>query len=321
VTKPQSEPTDVQMTACGVAEPSGPIQSLRLPRPPSPGPGEILLDVLAAGVGPWDRLLPSGGWDVGLRFPAALGVEGAGRVVAVGPDVMSPAVGDLVLAHSAPLPGHSGFWAEQVLLRAADAAPLPEGLAPERAAALPVNGLTARQALDRLDLSSGKRLLVTNGAGATGVLALQLAVAAGVRVTATASSRSFERLRRLGAADVVDYHVPTWPQELGRAFDAALAAAPGTAAAAAELVRPGGRLCSLTSDAPASTAELTSADLYVRPDAEALAVLAAQLRDGALDLPTEVLPLDEGPAAFDRSSRGLTGGTKLVLRVTHPASS
>ena len=308
------EPARGQMAACGAAEPSGPVQSLLLPRPPAPGPGEILIDVLAAGVGPWDRLLFTGGWDVGLRLPAALGVEGAGRVAAVGPDVTSPAVGDLVLAHSAPLPGHSGFWAEQALLMAADAAPVPENLDVARAAALPVNGLTAYQALDALLLTRGSRLLVTNGGGATGALAVQLAVAAGAQVTATASPRSFERLRQLGAAEVVDYRSTAWRGELGRTFDAALAAAPGTAAVAADLVRSGGRLCSITSDAPPSTAELTTVNLYVRPDAQTLALLATRLRDGALDLPVAVLPLDEGPAAFQRAARGETGGAKLVLR-------
>jgi NADPH:quinone reductase-like Zn-dependent oxidoreductase len=314
------EPAGVRMAACGVTDPSGPVRSLRLPRPPAPGPGEILIDVVAAGVGPWDQLLYSGGWDVGLRLPAALGVEGAGRVAAVGPDVTSPAIGDLVVAHAAPLPGHSGFWAEQVLLLAAHAAPVPEGLPLERAAALPVNGLTAYQALDVLRLSRGERLLVTNGAGATGALAVQLAVAAGAHVTATASPRSFDRLRRLGVAEVVDYHDPAWPGQFGRTFDAALATAPGTAAAAAELVRSGGRLCSITSDAPAPTAELTTANLYVSPDAKALAFLAARLLDGTLDQPTQTLPLDEGPAAFDRSVHGRTGGSKLVLRVAGSAA-
>src|ERR671923_45894 len=69
----------------------------------------------APGVGAWDRLL-NGGWDVGLRPPAALGVEGAGRVLAVGAYVDEFAVGDRVLAHEAPLPGGSGFWGERVLL-------------------------------------------------------------------------------------------------------------------------------------------------------------------------------------------------------------
>jgi NADPH:quinone reductase-like Zn-dependent oxidoreductase len=63
----------------------------------------------AGGVGPWDRLLNGTGWDVGLRPPAALGVEGAGRVVTVGPGVEGFAVGDRVLVHEAPLPGGSGF--------------------------------------------------------------------------------------------------------------------------------------------------------------------------------------------------------------------
>lgn len=309
------ESAKVPMAACGVADPAGPVQSLLLPPPAAPGPGEILVDVLAAGVGPWDPLLYTGGWDVGLRLPAALGVEGAGRVAAVGPGVTSPAVGDLVLAHAAPLPGHSGFWAEQVLLLAGHAAPVPAGLSPERAAALPVNGLTAYQGLDSLGLSRGERLLVTNGAGATGVIAVQLAVAAGVHVTATASPRAFDRLRGLGVSEVVDYHDPAWPGRFGRTFDAALTTAPGTAATAAELVRPGGRLCSITSDAPASTAELTTANLYVSPDATVLAFLAARLVAGTLDQPTQTLPLAEGPAAFDRSVHGQTGGAKLVLRV------
>jgi len=316
----EQEPADVRMAACGVADPSGPVQSLLLPRPPAPGPGEILVDVLAAGVGPWDQLLYSGGWDVGLRLPAALGVEGAGRVAAVGPDVTSPAVGDLVLAHAAPLPGHSGFWAEQVLLLAAHAAPVPAGLSPERAAALPVNGLTAYQGLDSLRLSRGERLLVTNGAGATGILAVQLAVAAGVHVTATASSRAFDRLRGLGVAEVVDYHDPAWPGRFGRTFHAALTTAPGTAAQAAKLVRSGGRLCSITSDAPASTAELPTTNLYVSPDATALAFLAARLLDGTLGQPAQTLPLAEGPAAFDRSVHGRTGGSKIVLLVTSSAA-
>src|SRR5262249_3606884 len=101
-----------------------------------------------------------------------------------------------------------------------------------------------------------------------------------------------------------------------RTFDAALATAPGTAAVAADLVRADGRLCSITSDAPPSTAELTTTNLYVQPDAAALAALAAQLRDGALELLTEELPLDQGPEAFERSAHGQAGGAKLVLRLT-----
>ncbi|MFI1159320.1 alcohol dehydrogenase catalytic domain-containing protein [Streptomyces sioyaensis] len=63
------------------------VALLELPEPSSPGPGQILVAVEAAGVGPWDELLNGAGWDVGLRPPAALGVEGAGKVLAVGAGV------------------------------------------------------------------------------------------------------------------------------------------------------------------------------------------------------------------------------------------
>ncbi|MFL6056735.1 MAG: alcohol dehydrogenase catalytic domain-containing protein [Actinoallomurus sp.] len=284
-----------------------------MPEPPSPGPGQILLAVEAAGVGPWDRLLNGAGWDVGLRPPAALGVEGAGRVLAVGADVDEFAVGDRVLAHDAPLPGGSGFWAERVLVTAAHAAACPAGLDAARAAALPINGLTAVQALEMLGLGKGQRLRVTNGGGATGALAVQLAAAAGVEVTATASASATDRLRGLGASEVVDYHDPNWPDQVRGGFDGALIAAVGTAGAALPLVRDGGRLCSLTSDAPAEERGITSADLYVRPDAAQLARLAEQIVEGTLRLTPEELPLSEGPAIFTRVAAGQAGGKKFVL--------
>jgi NADPH:quinone reductase-like Zn-dependent oxidoreductase len=300
------------MKACGVSGTDRDVVLLEVADPPSPGRGQILVTVEAAGVGAWDRLL-DGGWDVGLRPPAALGVEGAGRVLAVGAEVDEFAVGDRVLAHEAPLPGGSGFWAERVLLTAAHAAPCPSRLEPVQAAALPVNGLTAWQALAMLGLARGQRLLVTNGAGNTGSLAIQLAAAAGVQVTATGSAAAAGRLRGLGAVQVVDYHDPNWPQQVTGRFDGALAAAIGTAAAALPLVRDGGRLCSLTSDAPAPQRGITSTNLYVRPDAAQLSGLAGRLAEGALQIAPEPVPLRDGPAAFARVIAGRAGGRKIVL--------
>lgn len=297
------------VSAAGMTE----VILLNLPEPPSPGAGQVLLEVEAAGVGPWDRLLNTGGWDVGLRPPAALGVEGVGRVRAVGPGVQGISVGDRVVAHEAPLPGGSGFWAEQVLVTATHTAPVPDALEPVEAAALPVNGLTALQALEALGLTTGQRLLITNGGGSTGALTIQLAAAAGVEVTATASPSAAERLREFGAAEVVDYHDPAWPDRVQAGFDAALVAAPGTAALALPLVRDGGQLCSLTSDAPDPERGITSTDLYVRPDAAQLTQLTTGLAQGLLRLTPEPLPLAEGPAAFDRVTAGRTAGRKLVL--------
>ncbi|MGI5518097.1 NADP-dependent oxidoreductase [Streptomyces sp. CA-106131] len=289
------------------------VALLELPEPSSPGPGQILVTVEAAGVGPWDRLLNGAGWDVGLRPPAALGVEGAGKVLAVGAGVDGFAVGDRILAHEAPLPGRSGFWAERVLITAAHAVACPSGLDSLEAAALPVNGLTALQSLEKLGLSREQRLLITNGSGATGALAIQLAAAKGIEVTATASAGAAERLRGLGATEVVDYHDPNWSAKVRGGFDAALIIATGTADAALPLLRDGGRLCSVTSDAPPEERGITSWNLYVEPNAAQLAQLAEQVAAGALKLAPEPLPLSEGPAAFARVVTGQAGGKKIVL--------
>ncbi|MGY4928371.1 NADP-dependent oxidoreductase [Streptomyces sp. 900105755] len=289
------------------------VALLELPEPSSPEPGQILVAVEAAGVGPWDGLEIDARWDVGLRLPAALGVEGAGTVLAVGAGVSQFAVGDRVLAHEAPLPAGSGFWAERVLINADHAAACPPDLDAAHAAALPVNGLTALQALEKLDLGRGQRLLITNGGGGTGALAVQLAAAQGIEVTATASRAAAERLLGLGAKDVIDYHDPHWSTEVRGGFDAALIIAAGTAAEALPLVRDGGRLCSLTSDAPPQERGITSGDLYIEPNAAQLARLAGQAAAGTLELAPEPLPLSEGPAAFTRVVAGRAGGRKIVL--------
>ncbi|MCZ0991622.1 zinc-binding dehydrogenase [Streptomyces diastatochromogenes] len=234
-------------------------------------------------------------------------------MLAVGSGVTGFAVGDRVLAHEAPLPGGSGFWAERVLINADHAAACPPGLDAVRAAALPVNGLTAVQSLEKLDLSRGQRLLITNGGGATGALAIQLAAAKGIAVTATASAAAAERLLGLGAMEVVDYHDPNWSAKVRGGFDAALIIATSTADAALPLVRDGGRLCSLTSDAPPEERGITSWDLYVEPNATQLVQLAEQAAAGTLKLAPEPLPLSEGPAAFARVVTGRAGGKKIVL--------
>jgi hypothetical protein len=111
----------------------------------------------------------------------------------------------------------------------------------------------------------------------------------------------------------VDYHDPTWPARIRGQFDGVLSAASGTAAAALPLVRDGGWLCSITSDAPPPQRGITSTDLYVRPDAAQLAHLARRFSQGALHLTAQPLPLNDGPAAYIRAAAGRVGGRKIVL--------
>lgn len=171
------------MIGLGVRTPGGALEVLDLTDPRQPGVGELVLDMVAAGIGPWDALLHTGGWEVDLTPPAALGVEGAGRVAATGPGETEFHAGDLVLVHEAPLPGGSGTWGEKVLVHSANATRVPTGLALTIAAALPVAGLTALQSLDELQVGAGTRLLVVGASGPTASLAVQLAHRRGPRLS------------------------------------------------------------------------------------------------------------------------------------------
>src|SRR3954469_19052006 len=302
------------MRGCGVRSAGGRVELLELPDPAAPGPGEVVLAVQAAGMGRWDGLLHTpGGWEVGLRPPAALGVEGAGMVVAVGQDVTDVVVGDLVLTHAAPLPGGSGLWAEQALVTAAHLARRPVTLDPVLAGGLPVAGLTARQALDQLAVSAGTRLLIIGASGSTGTIALQLAVHDGATVVTTAAARHADRLHALGAEQIVDSHAADWAAHLTRGFDAVLVAVMGTAAAAISVLRDGGRLCSITSDAPPAVRDITSTNLYVRPDAGQLHRLAAEAAEGRLTLDTRAVRLEDAPPIAQQVTAGGSGTPKYVL--------
>lgn len=301
------------MYGIGVSTPGGAVEVLDLPDPRQPGEGELVLDVIAAGVGPWDALLHTGGWDVGLEPPAALGVEGVGRVSAVGPGETRFDVGDVVVVHEAPLPGGSGTWAERVLVRAEHVARMPEGLTPETGAALPVAALTAQQALDDLQVGAGTRLLIVGASGPTAALAVQLAHLRGADIVAGAGLSHADQLRGLGAGEVIDTHVDGWAASTERRFDAVLIAATGTSEDAMGLLVDGGRLCSITSDAPEPVRGIVTNDLYVQPDGPALGELAELAAEGRLTLEVRATAAREALAIVAQVSQGRSGGVKNVL--------
>ena len=137
-----------------------------------------------------------------------LGVEAAGVIVAVGSGVRGFQPGDAVTTHSLP----AGSWAEKFTAAAEHLAPVPAGVPMTVAAALPVPALTADQALDAATVRPGQTVLVHGAGGVTGGVLVQLAAHRGARVIATASRA--ERARALGAAHVLDYHEPDWPERV-----------------------------------------------------------------------------------------------------------
>ena len=256
-----------------------------------PGPcplagDEVLIQVRAAGVGNWDEIVRTGGWDVGRRPPMALGVEAAGVVTAVGSKVTDWIPGDEVMTHPLPL-RDQGTWAPTLIAPAAVLARKAAGV-PWEGAAVPA--LTAVQVLDEaLGVGPGDRLLVNGAGGVTGRLLVSLGSLRGAEVIATAGARSHAPVAALGARHVIDYHEQDWPDQVlavtdGSGVAAAVNAAPDGAADAIRAVRDGGRLATITSDPPEQERGITVSSVYVRPDGGQLDGLGRLLAAGQLEI-------------------------------------
>jgi NADPH:quinone reductase-like Zn-dependent oxidoreductase len=251
---------------------------------------EVLLEVMAAGVGNWDEFVRTGGWDVGARPPMALGVEAAGTVMAAGRAVSDWVPGDAVMTHPVPL-RDQGTWAPRLIAPAGLLARKPQGASWEAAAAFPVPALTAGQVLSgTLNVRAGEQLLVHGAGGVTGGLLVALAALLGAQVIATAGPASQQRVTALGAGRVIDYHDRDWPAQVraitaNRGVDAAASAVPGGAASAIEAVADGGRLATITSDPPGQRRGITVFSIYVRPDGNQLRELATRFAEGQLEIP------------------------------------
>ena len=182
-----------------------------------PGPGEVRIAVKAAAVNPTDiGLRQRGGGD--LPAPWVPGMDAAGLVESLGPDVARLTVGDEVMAAVSPRRPEGGAQQEQLVAPAASVVPIPDGATLVEAATLPMNGLTARSGLELLGLKSGDTLAVSGGAGLLGSYVIALAKEMGLRVVADARPEDEELVRSFGP-DVV---VPR-----GQGFtDAVLEAAP-----------------------------------------------------------------------------------------------
>lgn len=176
---------------------------------PHAGPGQLRIRVHAATVNPADVLLRVGDIDDALRAsrlspPYRPGMEVAGILDEIGPDADTALrIGDRVMAILIPIEDSGGAYAEHVVVEADQVVAAPAGSSHAEAATLPMNGLTARRALDVLDLPAGKILAVTGAAGAVGGYVLQLAKASGVRVIADAAPADEQLVTDLGADEVV----------------------------------------------------------------------------------------------------------------------
>jgi NADPH:quinone reductase-like Zn-dependent oxidoreductase len=298
---------------------------------PTPGEGEVLLRVVAAGVNALDWHLVTGvPWLVratgfGLLRPwrGRARRDVAGVVEAIGPGVTRFEVGDEVLGTC------EGSLAEVAVARDHRLVPKPASLSFEHAAALPIAGITALEALrDVAAVGAGQRVLVTGASGGVGTFAVQLAVALGAEVTAVCSARNVELVRSLGASDVVDYTHEDWTAR-GRRYDVVLELAgrpPSTAVrgcltAGGIHVLSGGEGGRLLGPVPrgvwamaAAAVTRTRARLFLATErAETLAALVGFVERGEVTPVIErTVPLADAPAAVEHLRLGHTRGKTIV---------
>lgn len=313
-----------------------------LPRP-KPGPDEILVRVLAAGLNPIDNLIPTGAFKAILRFrlPATLGSDLAGVVVETGSRVTRFKPGDAVFASIFDL--GNGALAEFAVVPETAAALKPARLDFVQAASIPMVGLTAWQALkERARITPGQKVFIPAGAGGIGTFAIQLAKLLGARVGTSTSTGNLDLVRSLGADEVIDYKQQDFEAVL-RDYDAVLGTLRGDSIKKSlRILKRGSRVVSLVGPPDAAfgrargmnrllvfvfgllscgiirQAKKRGAEysfLFVHPDGDQLSEIGALLQSGSIrPVIDRVFPFDQAKEALSYLEKGRAKG-KVVVRI------
>ncbi len=285
---------------------------------PTPGPGELLVRVHAAGVNPVDWKIRRGMFRTPeAAFPMTLGYDVSGVVESVGAAVESFKPGDEVFAYLSLQRG--GGYAEFAIVLEAEAAKKPASIDHAHAAGVPLAALTAWQALfDHAGMQEGDTVLIHGGAGGVGHFAVQIAKAKGATVITTASERNHEYLRSIGADVVVDYRTQRF-EEFASGVDIVLDVIGGeTQDRSLTVLKPDGFLVSIVQPpAPEKLdrAGVRGSAMLVRPHGEQLAMIAAMIDAGEIrPHVSATFPLKDAAAAHEASEAGAERG-KIVLIV------
>jgi NADPH:quinone reductase-like Zn-dependent oxidoreductase len=301
------------------------LQLTDIPQP-QPGPDEVLIRVMAAGVNPADSNLRAGRFRLFLRLelPFVPGSDVAGVIEAVGESVTEFAPGQRVFAMIPFKDG--GGYADYVRIDSAAVKPMPENLTFVEAAGIPLAGLTALQALDKAGTQlSGKSVLINGASGGVGTLAVQIAKARGATVSAVCSARNAALVADLGADAVIDYNSTAWADDTTTYNVVLDAAAVFSLGEGLKRTRRGGTFLSLNPGFSNPLFKLVGRlrgrrvdSLMVRADGAGLHQLADWLASGTLNpVVDRVYPLADAAEA-QRYSESSRARGKIVLDITLP---
>jgi len=294
---------------------------------PDPGPGQLLVRVMASGTNPVDAKIRANGTWAGIELPAVLGADVSGVVEKAGAGVTEFREGDEVY-YTPEIYGNSrGSYADYNLVEAAVVAHKPKTLNHVEAAAVPLAGGTAWEAIvRRLAVRLGETVLIHGGAGGVGSFAVQIAKASGARVLATASTANQSTLRELGADAPIDYKKEDFGDAVKRETNGAGVHAVfdchggDLAGKSLHIIRPFGRIaCILPPGGDLRllyVKNLTLHGVFLTRERKRLEEMSTLINQGKMrPLVTDVLPLEEVQKAHERLDTG-HGRGKIVLRMS-----
>jgi NADPH:quinone reductase-like Zn-dependent oxidoreductase len=290
---------------------------------PQPRPGEMLIQIQAAGVTPTElRWHPTTHTlDGGKRTGAIPGHEFSGIVEAVGWDVDPDLIGREVFGLNDWFA--DGATAEYCVAQASGIAPKPHRLSHSEAASVPIGALTAWQGLfDRARLRAGERVLIHGASGGVGIFAVQLARRVDASVIATASARNTEFLRQLGAERVIDYHSERFEEHVSD-VDVVFDGVGGiTLERSWNVLKPAGRMVTIAADSEGTQNERTKAAFFiVEPNQRELSEIARLLDRGDLKACVDgVVPLAQASAAYLGTAGRQLGRGKVVITLIEEPS-
>lgn len=293
---------------------------------PQPQADEVQIHIQYTGVNPVDWKICEGllkNW-LTHEFPITPGWDASGIVSAVGKNVVEFEVGDRVYAYCRKPVVKEGTYAEFICLDANNVAPKPKSLTPAQAAAIPLVGLTAWQALfDKIDTTKGSTILIHAGAGGVGSMAIQFAKYAGAKVFTTASTKNHPYLRDLGADYIIDYNLHDFAKKVKEivpgGVDFVFDCVGGeTQTKSFECMRKGGEMVYIVNKPEAGLAEkyqVTTHYLFVEPNGEELQEIGDLLDEGVVQCPHIIeMSIKDVAKAFAMQKTTHTAG-KIVLKL------
>ncbi|WP_342331573.1 NADP-dependent oxidoreductase [Pedobacter sp. FW305-3-2-15-E-R2A2] len=235
-----------------------------LPKP-EVGENDILVEVCASGVNLLDSKIKSGEFKLILpyKLPLILGHDVAGVITQVGKNVQQFKIGDEIYSRVADF--RIGTFAEYIAINESDVALKPKSISMEEAASIPLVALTAWQALvEKANLKKGQKVFIQAGSGGVGTIAIQLAKHLGATVATTASEKSFETLKRLGADVLIDYKTQDFETIL-RDYDVVLNSQDTkTLEKSLQVLKPGGKVISISGPPTPEFAKTIGAPWFVK---------------------------------------------------------